>query len=420
MIRTLIPILSLSLVAFLSATCTIKSTWQFIELKTGGDLPVGYEETGPRRAPSPCGNYEAYQPDTNYLDHTAIRYIRINFHWMNSTDGSNNLKEDQARKFTLELYKAINYAMANNKKMYLPHRNNTPCLPTRIQYLLTPDPQKPGDDGIYFHYDDALYFYVTRGRNRNLYDKDVITRYGVQPDSVLNIFMMPHHPDSLASSTYQAYGTGVALGKAMKLAARWLDAKNPWDFRGMLNHETGHIFGLTHTWASNDGCDDTPQHPQKCFGRSAGPGCDTSASNNVMDYNALQLAFSPCQIGKIHQRMSTPGVAQRDLLAPTWHRLDPEKKIVIRDTVAWTGAKDLAGALLIAPGGVLRIDCRVSMPPGSRISVQAGGELILGKTAKLHSDAGNPWRGIEVETVGNRSGNVRMEGLPELNDIIRP
>ncbi len=394
-----------------------------LDLSSQARLPVGYEEPAPRRIgapPSPCGHYEAYEPDTNHLDHFPVRYIRINFHWMNSADGSKNLKEDEARKFTLELYKAINYAMSNNKKMYLPHRNNTPCLPTRIQYLLTPDPQQPGDDGIYFHYDDNLYYYVTRGRNRNLYDKEVITRYGVQQDSVLNIFMMPHHPDSLTSPTYQAYGTGVALGKAMKLAARWPDAKNPWDFRGMLNHETGHIFGLTHTWAYNDGCDDTPQHPQKCFGRSAGPGCDTTTSNNVMDYNALQLAFSPCQIGKIYQRMSTPGVLQRDLLAPNWGRLNPERNIVIRDTVAWTGAKDLEGNLFIAQGGMLRISCRVSMPPGSRIAVQAGGLLILEDGAQLHNASGGRWLGIEVEKSGDRRGQVRMEGQPRIEDLLNP
>ncbi|MCB0608867.1 MAG: hypothetical protein KDD12_14220, partial [Lewinella sp.] len=426
MFRSLLISPAAALVAsLLFLTCSPKSTWKYLRSEDLKAVPASYDQTadngringqGRPLATGACNLYEAFEPDTNHLDHTPIRYIRINFHWMNSVDGAQNLKEDEARKFTLELYKALNYSMENNKKMWLPNGNNTPCLPIRIKYQLTPDPTRPGDDGIYFHYDDKLYFYVTRGRNRNLYSRDVIEKYGVQPDSVLNIFMMPHHPDSLKSETYSAYNTGVALTNAMKLAAKWFEIKNPWDFRGVLNHETGHIYGLSHTWAYNDGCDDTPQHPQDCYSRGQYPGCDTMTSNNVMDYNAQQLAFTPCQIGKIHQRMAALNARQRGLLAPTWCKLDETKTIVIRDTVAWLGAKDLEGNLVIENGGSLTIGCRVSVPPGGRISVHAGGTLILGEYAHLHNACGGRWKGIEVEQSGELSGVVLTGGDPRIED----
>lgn len=408
-----------SLLAIAYAACSPKLRTHFLRAEEVQRIPTAFEDDGTRDRMQllnrgPCYQYATYVPDTNYLDHTPVKYVRVNFHWMQPLDAVVDFPEEKVKEFSRGLLMACNYAMANNKAMWLPHNNDTPTLPIQIQYELTGRSDDPNDDGIYFHYDDELYYYVAKGKNQNLYDRSVVKKYGIQLDTVLNFFFMPHHPDSVASKTYLAVGTGVALGNSIKLAGVHYEG-DFWPYRGVFNHEVGHIFGLSHTWAYNDGCDDTPRHRQSCWNRDQ-PGCDTITSNNVMDYNALQLAWTPCQIGKVHQRMSDIRTNSRKLVAPLWCKLDENKTIVIQDTVHWAGAHDLEGNLVIAPGGALSIDCRVSIPPGGKIVVQAGGTLTL-NGASLHNDCGGEWLGIEIQEFEDRRGIVRYLKEPSIENV---
>ena len=62
--------------------------------------------------------------------------------------------------------------LIRNSKMRLPVGNNTPVIPEmRYQYLLTPHPDIPNDDGIYFHYDDELYAANNHGKDKNIFRK---------------------------------------------------------------------------------------------------------------------------------------------------------------------------------------------------------------------------------------------------------
>jgi len=365
----------------------------------------------------PCRDQMNYVPDTAHLDHTPLRVIRINFHYVNSADSSLNYVGEEAVKFTQGWLASATKDLEENNKMWLPHRNNTPVIPTRYRYQITPDPNDSDDDGIYFHFDEALCRYVHKGKNRNLFDRTLIEKYAVQADSVLNIFVMPHHPDSLRSNTYNSGAVGVALGNAIKLAGIYENEGPAWMYRGVLNHEIGHVFGLSHTWAYNDGCADTPRHPQLCWNRSEEPPCDTMASNNVMDYNALQNAWTPCQIGRVHYTMSRTTSRQRSLLKPKWCRLQEDKSIVIRDSIHWRDQKDLEGPLTIERGGRLRISCRVSLPAGAKITVRPGGRLLL-DNCRLHNACGQQWRGIEIQTMGAEKGELIFYGDPELEDMV--
>ncbi|MBK7869668.1 MAG: hypothetical protein IPJ74_02790 [Saprospiraceae bacterium] len=188
----------------------------------------------------------------------------------------------------------------------------------------------------------------------------------------------------------------------------------------MFNHEIGHIFGLAHTWAYNDGCDDTPQHPQNCWVQTSEPPCDTAASNNLMDYNAYQNAWTPCQIGKIQYRMAQEHSPQRNFLQPNWCTLHDEAHIFIRDTVEWRGAKDLEGHLTIESGGSLKINCRVSLPAYAKITVKPGGTLILDENARLHNACGDRWEGIEIQEQGKIKGQVIFIGEPKMENIVNP
>lgn len=365
----------------------------------------------------PCMDPLNYAPDTNYLDHTPIKYVRVNFHWVNSQDSSKNFVGQEAKKFTRGLLKAANYDLRKNNKMWLPHNNDTPKLPSQYRYVLTPRPDDPKDDGIYFHFDDSLCYYVHKGRNRNLFDREVYTKYGVQLDTVLNIFVMPHHPDSVASPTYLAAGVGVALGPVVKVAGFYENKGSFWNYRGVFNHEVGHIYGLSHTWRYNDGCDDTPKHAQNCWNRSARPECDSMTSNNVMDYNAMQHAWTPCQIGKVQLRMAQENNKARNYLVPNWCQLDTAKHIFIKDSIAWDCMKDLEGPLTIEPGGSLTMRCRVSVPKDGKITVMPGGQLIL-DNCRLHNACGDQWQGIEIQQQGNLKGEVIYIGSPSIEDAV--
>ncbi len=376
-------------------------------------------QTSAFRIGGPCLDNEAYAPDTNYLDHTPMKYIRINVHWFNTADSSKNYNGQEAIDFTRGLISTANKDLARNQAMWLPKGNNTPTLPIRHRYVLTPRPNDPTDDGIYFHYvDDESCFLIHKGRNTNLYKRGIIRKYAIQLDTVLNIFIMPHHPDSVASPTYHPNSTGVALGSVVKVAGMIEDGGPSWNYRSLINHEVGHIFGLTHTWAYNDGCDDTPKHSQSCWSRNQRPECKDNTSNNVMDYNAEQNAWTPCQIGKVQKRMADLKSRTRRLLEDRWCRLNPQASISITDSIYWGGAKDLEGHLTIEKGGILTIGCRVSFPATAKITVKAGGKLILKNGAQLHNACGDKWEGIWTEEFGREKGEILYEGQPKILDAI--
>lgn len=362
-----------------------------------------------------CKDYLSYAPDTNHLDHTPMQYVRVNVHLMNSTSKAHNFDGASGEWFAKQLIKAANHDIETNDRLWLPYGNNIPNLPPRYRLKLTPRPNDPNDNGIYFHYDDELYYYVIKGKNRNRGNNEVIKKYGVQLDTVLNIFVMPHHPDSVASPSYKPSRAGIAMGNAVKVTGAYETGGNEWDVRMVLNHEIGHIYTLAHTWATNDGCEDTPNH-MRCWNRTKTPPCDTAASNNMMDYNALQSALSPCQIGKIHYHMNKLNHRSRKFLEPYWCTLDPAKNITIRDSVHWRGRKDLGGHLTIARGASLQISCRVSLPQNARITVEPGGTLIL-DNCRLHNDCGQQWWGIEVQEQGEQIGKVVEMGQVQLQDM---
>ncbi|MEN0047168.1 MAG: reprolysin-like metallopeptidase [Bacteroidota bacterium] len=382
-------------------------------------LPSEYDEkvvkSRFRSAARACRDALAYAPDTNYIEHRPMRYIRVNVHFVNSSDSSKNFIGKEALNYAKNIINNVNQDLSKNAKMHLPIGNNTPVLPTQYRLKLTRRTGTEHDTGVYCHFDDELCYYVHKGKNRNLHKQDVIKKYGIQLDSVLNVFVMPHHPDSLASKTYAGGGVGVALGTNVKMAGMYESGNPFWHYRQILSHEVGHVFGLQHSWL-NDGCEDTPKHPN-CWNRSKnGSACDSLASNNLMDYNAWQLALTPCQIGRIHRMISTLNSRPRKLVIPTWCDYDAEKSITIQDSIHWKGAVDMEGDLLIAAGGTLQISCRLSLPKGAKITIAPGGKLIL-KNAHLHNACGDQWKGIEIQEQKKEKGEVVMIGEVKLEDM---
>jgi len=364
------------------------------------------------RAPKESKISTCYSPSSYvaYPDLIQMRYVRVNIHFMNSTDGRYNMPESETAAYAREWIKATNSNLDQNQKMLLPHGNETQVLPIPYRYVITPDPTIPGDDGIYYHIDDTLCYAVKTGRERNISDKRVIEKYAVREDSVMNIFLQTHHLDSIPSPTYRPDASGISLGSSVKIFGRWHQRPSVWDIRGITNHEIGHSLGLAHTWGGHDGCEDTPAHPN-CWNKTDKPPCDSMYSNNMMDYNAHMAALTPCQIGKILMNMSRPGSIQRNVLEPRWCVLDTSANITVTDSMRWEGSADLEGHIIIKAGGILEIGCRVSMPAGATITIFPGGKLVILSGGQLHNSCGNTWGGIEMVQEGKNKGSlIVMEG----------
>ncbi len=357
---------------------------------------------------SPCNDYRSYIPDSLHPEFIPMRYVRVNFHFMRMSDSSGNFNYQQGIQYANDLLWNANQRLEKNEKMLLPLRNNNPAYPIRFRYILAPDTSVTGDIGIYFHDNDSLYTFNKQGRARNIETSAQFDRYGVQKGKVINIFLMEHPKDSITSKTYNATGDGIGAGKWVKLSAGYQnsifktaggqDSISPqaWRFASLFNHELGHCFGLSHTWNTNDGCDDTPLNPG-CWNCSDSPKCDTTCSNNVMDYNACQCAYSPCQLGRIEMYFANKKSVSSQMLRPDWCNLNPDEYIVIQkgEKIIWEGNKDLGGNIRIENGGSLTIRCNISIPENASVTVEPNGELILAG-GKIYNSCSKEWKGIYV------------------------
>lgn len=375
-------------------------------------------------------NWALYAPDTQRLWLTPPRLVRVNVHLVNNTDSTKNFTQQTGREFVKRLIFYVNYRWSKNTKMNLPEGGNkTPVLPILIQFELAGQTnQAKNEEGIYFHANDSLYWF--NKKDKSLYSKTLFETYGVNKDSVLNIFLIEHHPDSIKSRTYKASNDGIGYINHVKLANSYhaylklLNANDPnalentaAEASSLLCHELGHSLGLWHTWNTNDGCDDTPQHTQ-CWNWDVCP--DHAPSNNYMDYTALREALTPCQLGRMHANFTNPNSPQRKYTQPNWCNQNPNETVTIYagDTLRLNRFVDMPRDIVIAKNGCLILqNAHLNMPPNSKILVQPGGTLLLYGSTITCLCPNQTWRGIEVKNGIFKKAKLRILKPATLKNI---
>jgi len=345
-------------------------------------------------------NHFFYDEEHPYL-HEKKR-IRVNFHFVNSKDSLNNFNPDKGYKYAKGVVYHANIKLKGNEAMKLPEGNTTPVHPVPFRYVLTPDGNVPGDNGVYYHYVDDPFF-VNHGKNSNNYDRSLIDKLKVNQDSVLNIFYMVHHPDSVKSKTYRPKPAGIALGHSVKLGVNGSKEVEQWTHSSLLNHEIGHVLSLSHSWIKNDGCEDTPPNPN-CWNTGPSP-CDGLISNNVMDYNSTQMSYSPCQIARTYRTLMNEKSSKRNMVLKDWCNYNPKKTISIRDTQVWNRTVDVYGDLVIEEGGLLISNCSINMPEKSSIVVKGGGEFLMNNTL-IKNDCDRAWKGLFIDDSNGEKAKI--------------
>jgi len=426
----MISIRLIAILIFLSLAFNLSAQKYEERFATSADI---FEDTSSKKISSnSCSKIASYIPDTLTSELTPMRTVRINVHVIQDGKGKNNFNEEEGRKFIGHLIQNTNDRLNSNVKMNLPKDNMTAVTPIPYRYVLTGDPNNSADDGIYFHQDDTLFAMNKKSKKKdNVYDRRQYDTYGVQKQKVINIFLIEHYPDSVASSTYKPSNDGVGMGPWVKLVGSYhlwkhphITAKGdtirfgPWNLGGLMNHELGHCFGLNHTWNADDGCDDTPKSPG-CW--NFGPPPCEIPSNNVMDYNASQIALTPCQIGKVCMNFFRDKGA-RDYLVRDWCTYTKERSIIISDgqQTEWNGSVDVFGDLIIENNATLTIRCMVSMPPGSKIILSPKATLIIdGGTITSRCEDGE-WDGMVNRFTRRNHPTIVLKGKSKVEKAVHP
>ena len=178
----------------------------------------------------------------------------------------------------------------------------------------------------------------------------------------------------------------------------------------VLAHELGHNLDLIHTYngANCTTNSSDPTYMDDIYGLPAPGNCPHNVSwdcsqlsisnkidNNMLGGNQCAGYFSPKQIGYMHRALRFKSI-RKYLKQCYYDNLNP---VVINSTEIWDFDIQNDADIIINASASMQIDCKVSMPQGSKIIVKSGGTLIVNGIVTNYCDGG--WDGsIEVKPGG--------------------
>ena len=278
-------------------------------------------------------------------DPNSIRYVRVAIHfllredtWMETiTDNCNstippysftyvgpgNFTETNdgvgnpaynGFKHTENVIGLANEMLATNET----HWRQTPGInypanpPVNIQYLLV---------GVYFHRDADAF-------NPAIQPQTIHAKYDIEANQVLDIYCIHRSNIGFDGNAFAFGGSNkfVYLNDYKHYLKPYCREWSKTNTAHSLNHEIGHTLNLYHTWHGGDLCVDTPDgyvydkilpgggcvnDYANCWTYDPNkPGCPdkpcddwSKISNNVMDYNHWDPAWTVCQIGRMNQNL---------------------------------------------------------------------------------------------------------------------
>lgn len=212
-----------------------------------------------------------------------------------------------------------NKMLANNQQQWrktpgITYPETPPLL--NLQYLLV---------GVYFHRDNDAF---KPGAGHNIQRK-----YDIDSNRVIDVYCLHNPKFGRDGDAFQFGGFNkfVFLNDYRHYIKPFCREWSNVNTARSMNHEIGHTLGLAHTWEGADYCEDTPEgytydhiDGDNCYPRMANcwtydpskPGCPrkpcddwSKISNNIMDYNHWDPAWTQCQVDRINLNLRGNGKA---------------------------------------------------------------------------------------------------------------
>ena len=301
-------------------------------------------------------------------------------------DCNGNVSDYNGYWFADKFVERANICLKNNKRMsqQLSYKS-IPLKPINLQIELA---------GVVFHRDDKLFHKVIENNKTRIANETTIRRASDIVDNDIR-------EDAIHVFLYKGcWGYGIAELSGNVCVVQGVDdvyngffrdSMNDWYFDGWIVrlslHEIGHCLSLKHpkynynnkndprNYTYDDDCDDTPTFKELINDGFEDP-CvwnDEKSSNNVMDYNASQSAWTPCQIETAHkniaQRVYLYANAFKNYSTTLTSSVNHDNKVVIAKKVV---AKNIS----VSNNKALFVNCNEFQTSGTF-------EVALGSTLEI-------------------------------------